>query len=355
MSRFYLTTAIDYSNGDPHIGHAYEKIGADAIARYHRLRGDDVHFLMGMDEHGQTVAQKAAERGVTPQQQVDDIAARFQAMWSKLAISHDQFIRTTADSHKAGVRALIERIFDNNPGRLLREVVRRAGTASAARRSSRTPRSWTGSCVLHPTRTLEWVEERNWFFRLSKYQDFSRGCSRSARSSCSPRAGATRCSRSSTRGSRTFRPAGRDSRGAFPSPRRSRPASRRRRTCGSTRCRTISRRPAFPARLARALAGAAARCRQGHHALSQRHLAGDAPGGGAAAAGARVGARVRVVRRRAVQQVRRREAGPRRGDRPVRCGRVPLFPAARGAVRRATAASRGSGSRSATTPTSRTR
>jgi methionyl-tRNA synthetase len=72
-----LTTAIDYSNGDPHIGHAYEKIGADAIARYHRLRGDEVHFLMGMDEHGQTVAQKAAERGVTPQQQVDDIAPRF--------------------------------------------------------------------------------------------------------------------------------------------------------------------------------------------------------------------------------------------------------------------------------------
>ena len=82
MSRFYLTTAIDYANGDPHIGHAYEKIGADAIARYHRLRGDDVHFLMGMDEHGQKVAQKAAERGVTPQQQVDDIAPRFQAMWS---------------------------------------------------------------------------------------------------------------------------------------------------------------------------------------------------------------------------------------------------------------------------------
>jgi methionyl-tRNA synthetase len=84
--RFYLTTAIDYSNGDPHVGHAYEKIGADAIARYHRLRGDDVHFLMGMDEHGQTVAQKASERGVTPQEQVDDIAPRFQAMWSKLGI-----------------------------------------------------------------------------------------------------------------------------------------------------------------------------------------------------------------------------------------------------------------------------
>src|SRR5687767_2486108 len=103
VAKFYLTTAIDYANGEPHIGHAYEKIGADAIARFHRLRGDDVHFLIGMDEHGQTVAQKAAERGVTPQQQVDDIAPRFQAMWSKLGISHDQFIRTTSDAHKSGV------------------------------------------------------------------------------------------------------------------------------------------------------------------------------------------------------------------------------------------------------------
>ena len=66
MARFYLTTAIDYANGDPHIGHAYEKIGADVIARYRRLAGDDVHFLIGMDEHGQKVAQAAAERGVNP-------------------------------------------------------------------------------------------------------------------------------------------------------------------------------------------------------------------------------------------------------------------------------------------------
>jgi len=72
VGKFYITTAIDYANGDPHIGHAYERIGADAIARFHRLRGDDVHFLVGMDEHAQTVAQKAAERGLTPRQQVDD-------------------------------------------------------------------------------------------------------------------------------------------------------------------------------------------------------------------------------------------------------------------------------------------
>jgi len=72
MGRFYVTTAIDYANGDPHIGHAYEKIGTDVIARYKRLAGDDVHFLTGMDEHGQKVAQAAAERGVSPQEFYDE-------------------------------------------------------------------------------------------------------------------------------------------------------------------------------------------------------------------------------------------------------------------------------------------
>ena len=74
MGRFYITTAIDYANGDPHLGHAFEKIGADAIARYHRLLGEDVHFLVGMDEHGQKVVQTAAERRVSPQELVDAVA-----------------------------------------------------------------------------------------------------------------------------------------------------------------------------------------------------------------------------------------------------------------------------------------
>src|SRR3990167_4682686 len=115
MGRFYLTTAIDYANGDPHIGHAYEKIGADVIARYHRLRGDAVHFFTGMDEHGQKVAQAAAESGVSPQAFVDRIADRFRTMWNRLGISHDQFIRTTDPGHKAGARALIRSIHDTSP------------------------------------------------------------------------------------------------------------------------------------------------------------------------------------------------------------------------------------------------
>ncbi|HXG70298.1 MAG TPA: class I tRNA ligase family protein, partial [Gemmatimonadaceae bacterium] len=73
MARYYLTCAIDYATARPHQGHAFEKIGADAIARYHRLLGDDVHFLIGMDEHGQKVAQTAEERSLTPQQLVDEV------------------------------------------------------------------------------------------------------------------------------------------------------------------------------------------------------------------------------------------------------------------------------------------
>ncbi len=171
MSKFYLTCAIDYSNGNPHIGHAYEKIGADAIARYHRMLGEDVHFLIGMDEHGQKVAQAAAARRLTPQQQVDEIAQGFQTMWKALAISHDQFIRTTDEAHKSGVRALIKRIFDNNPDDFYEKAY--SGWYCVGCESFKQDAEIVdGKCVLHPTREIEWVEERNWFFRLSKYQAF---------------------------------------------------------------------------------------------------------------------------------------------------------------------------------------
>jgi methionyl-tRNA synthetase len=169
--KFYLTTAIDYANGEPHLGHAYEKIGADVIARYHRLRGDDVHLLIGMDEHGQKVAQTAAARGLTPQQQVDEIDVAFEAMWKRLSISYDQFIRTTSENHKAGVRALIKRIFDNNPDDFYEQSY--SGWYCVGCESFKQDSEIIdGKCVLHPTRTLEWVEERNWFFRLSKYTEF---------------------------------------------------------------------------------------------------------------------------------------------------------------------------------------
>jgi methionyl-tRNA synthetase len=174
VARFYLTTAIDYSNGDPHIGHAYERIGADAIARYRRLRGDDVHFLIGMDEHGIKVSQTAADRGIAPQQLVDEVAAIFQAMWKKLSISNDQFIRTTNEHHRKGVLALINRIFERNPDDFF-ERSYEGWYCVGCELFKRETEIIAGRCHIHPSRTLQWTVERNWFFRLSRYQKFIRG------------------------------------------------------------------------------------------------------------------------------------------------------------------------------------
>jgi methionyl-tRNA synthetase len=173
VSTYYLTTAIDYANGDPHLGHAYEKIGADAIARYRRLRGDDVHFLVGMDEHGQKVEQTAEAQGIAPQALVDSLADRFETMWRRLGISHDQFMRTTDQRHRDGVRALILRIFEHNPTDFY-EKAYEGWYCVGCESFKQDAEIVDGKCVLHPTRTLEWVEERNWFFRLSRYADFLR-------------------------------------------------------------------------------------------------------------------------------------------------------------------------------------
>ena len=170
MARFYLTTAIDYANGDPHLGHAFEKIGADAIARYRRLRGDKVWFLIGMDEHGQKVAQTAADEGITPAALAERVSVTFRDTWTRLGISFDQFIRTTSDTHRAAVRELIERIFERNPDDFY-ERSYEGHYCVGCEAFKQDAEIVDGKCVLHPTRTLEWVEERNWFFRLSRYQD----------------------------------------------------------------------------------------------------------------------------------------------------------------------------------------
>jgi methionyl-tRNA synthetase len=170
LAKYFLTTAIDYATADPHQGHAYEKIGADVIARYHRLMGDDVHFLIGMDEHGQKVAQTAAERKVSPQELVDAVADSTEEIWRLLGISYDQFIRTTDPAHKTGVKALIEQIFEKSPDAFYEKAY--AGWYCVGCESFKQDNEIVdGKCILHPTRTLEWVEEKNWFFRLSAYSD----------------------------------------------------------------------------------------------------------------------------------------------------------------------------------------
>ena len=112
MPDFFITTAIDYVNGSPHYGHAYEKVLTDVIARFHRLTGDKVHFLTGTDEHGQKVQQTARTRGLSEKQFVDEMSAEFQALWAKLNISNDDFIRTTEERHKKVVRGMLQGLYD---------------------------------------------------------------------------------------------------------------------------------------------------------------------------------------------------------------------------------------------------
>ena len=116
MPKFYLTTAIDYSNGDPHLGHALEKVGADCIARYRRLRGDDVHFLMGMDEHSQAVIQAAEQNGKSPRG-VGGPHGRDGSRTSGRGwrCSNDDWIRTTEPRHHEAVTELLRRIQQRNP------------------------------------------------------------------------------------------------------------------------------------------------------------------------------------------------------------------------------------------------
>src|SRR2546430_12044938 len=105
--RFYLTTAIDYLNGEPHLGHAYEKIVADVIARARRSLGEEVFFLTGLDEHGQKVQQAALESGKTPQAYCDELAAIWKAFAKKLNLSNDDFVRTSEPRHQAAVQAIL--------------------------------------------------------------------------------------------------------------------------------------------------------------------------------------------------------------------------------------------------------
>jgi methionyl-tRNA synthetase len=170
MPKFYLTTAIDYSNGEPHLGHALEKVGADCIARYRRLSGDDVHFLMGMDEHSQSVIQAATRAGVTPQAWVDQMAATFADYWARLDCSNDDWIRTTEPRHARGVAALLERIQQRHPADLF-EAEYEGLYCTGCEEFKTGAQIVNGHCVEHPTLELIPTKERNHFFRLSAYRD----------------------------------------------------------------------------------------------------------------------------------------------------------------------------------------
>lgn len=167
---FYITTAIDYANGDPHLGHALEKIGADAIARWHRLRGEPVRFLMGMDEHGQKVFQAAQAASQHPQEWVDGISERFETTWHRLHCAHDDWMRTTEPRHATGVQALLTRIMERHPEDIFQgeyEGLYCVGCEEFKQGGQLVD----GRCPEHPGRDLVPTRERNTFFRLSAYRD----------------------------------------------------------------------------------------------------------------------------------------------------------------------------------------
>ncbi len=170
---YYITTAIDYANGSPHLGHAVEKIGADVMARYHRRKGEDVHFVIGMDEHGQKVLQSAEAAGVSPKAWVDGIAEEFLEAWKLLNISHDDFIRTTEERHHRGVQELIRKI--EQKGDLYQGTY--AGYYCVGCEGYKTEEELEEEdgedprCPIHPTLDIQWMEEENWFFRLSAYTE----------------------------------------------------------------------------------------------------------------------------------------------------------------------------------------
>jgi methionyl-tRNA synthetase len=169
----YLTTPIYYVNDVPHVGHAYTTIAADVITRARRLRGEDAFMLTGTDEHGQNIEKIARERGVPPQQHTDEIAARFQALWARLDIRYDRFIRTTDDLHKRGVLAFWSRLCEAvTPGG--EKAIYRgkyAGWYCPRCEDFKTEEELKQPGNLCPDheRPCEWTEEENFFFRLSAY------------------------------------------------------------------------------------------------------------------------------------------------------------------------------------------
>jgi methionyl-tRNA synthetase len=167
MSSFFLTTAIDFVNSRPHLGTAYEKITADVIARYHRLKGDDTWFLMGNDEHSQNVFRRAQEQGKDPLAYCDEMEQVFREVWRGLDISFNDFIRTTDQRrHFPAVQRLVQACLDNGD---VYEGTYEGPYCVSCEEFKPEKDLVDGLCPIHKTKP-EWIREKNWFFRLSKYQ-----------------------------------------------------------------------------------------------------------------------------------------------------------------------------------------
>ncbi|MFC1621620.1 methionine--tRNA ligase [Candidatus Omnitrophota bacterium] len=166
--KFYITTPLYYVNGNPHIGHSYTNIACDVLARFRRLKGDEVLFVTGTDEHGQKIQDSASEKGMEPRIFVDSIVPKFKDLWRMLNISYDDFIRTTEPRHEKVVKKILEMFYKN--GDLYEGEY--SGWYCTPCESF-----WTGSQLIKDkcpdcNRRVEQIKEKNFFFKLSKYQDW---------------------------------------------------------------------------------------------------------------------------------------------------------------------------------------
>ena len=168
---FYITTAIHYPNGRPHIGHAYETIAADVLARFHRSMGRDVRFQTGTDEHGLKMAQKARELGQTPRELSDEMSSAFKDLFALLQISNDRFIRTTEEAHHAASQELWKRMEANGDLYLDRYEGWYSIRDEAYYDESELSEGEGGQKLSPQGTAVEWTVEESWFFRLSQYQD----------------------------------------------------------------------------------------------------------------------------------------------------------------------------------------
>ncbi len=165
---FYVTTAIDYVNAEPHIGHAYQKIVADVLARWHKLLGEDVFYLTGTDEHGKKVADSAEKAGKSPKDFVDEISEKFKESWKNLNIRPDRFIRTTDQDHVEIVQNFIKKVNEN--GDIYEGEY--SGLYCTGCEAYYTEKEVPGLICPTHNKALESLKEKTYFFKLSKYQDF---------------------------------------------------------------------------------------------------------------------------------------------------------------------------------------
>ena len=165
---FYITTPIYYVNASPHIGHAYTTIVADALARYHRMAGEDTFFVTGTDEHGDKIAEAAKRAGITPKEYADKISAQFRNLWPELSITNDYFIRTTDTNHIETVRNILQKVYDAGD---IYFGAYEGYYCVGCERFYMEKELVEGLCPDHQTKP-EHRKESNYFFRMSKYQDW---------------------------------------------------------------------------------------------------------------------------------------------------------------------------------------